>query len=83
MKIMLSETVTKFHEVELSDELNIENILDMASVLKSQCDSGCEALETVLEGYKNQFGEAFDYKITPNAGGQECETLNYEYIIEE
>lgn len=83
MKIMVSETVVHFHEIELSDHLDIEKILDMASSLKERCDTGYEAIETVLEMYHNKFGEAFNFNVTPNACGTECEELNYEYTIEE
>lgn len=31
MKIMVSETVTHYHSVEMSDELDIEKILSMAN----------------------------------------------------
>lgn len=81
MKVMLSETVTHFHEVELSDELDIEKILSMANSLKKRCDTGYEAVATVLEAYKNKFG--FDYKVTPNACGTEFEEIEFEYLIEE
>lgn len=81
MRIMLSETVTHFHEVELSDELDIEQILEMANRLKKRSDTGYEAVATVLEAYKNKFG--FDYKVTPNACGTEFESLDFEYLIEE
>ena len=81
MKVMLSETVTHFHEVELSDELDIEQILEMSNNIKKRCDTGYEAISTVLEAYKNKFG--FEYKVTPNACGTEFEELNYEYTIEE
>ena len=83
MKVMLSETVTHYHEVELSDELDIEKIISMANSLKKQCDTGYEAIETVLKAYRNRFGEAFDYKVTPNACGTEFESLDFEYLIEE
>ena len=83
MKIMVSETVTHYHSIELSDELNIEKILSMANSLKKRCDTGYEAIETVLEMYRNKFGEAFNYHVTPNACGTEFEELNYEYTIEE
>lgn len=83
MKVMLSEIVTHFHEIEMSDELYIEQILDMANRLKKQCDNGCEAIETVLKAYRDKFGSAFNYKVTPNACGTEFEELNYEYTIEE
>ena len=83
MKLMLSEIVTHFHEVEISDELDIEKILDMANSLKKRCDTGYEAVETVLKAYRDKFGSAFNYKVTPNACGTEFEELNYEYTIEE
>ena len=83
MKIMVSETVTHFHEVELSDELDIEKILDMANSLKKRCDTGYEAVEIVLKAYQDKFGSAFNYKVTPNACGTKFEELNYEYIIED
>lgn len=81
MKLMLSENVTHFHEIELSDELDIEKILEMANSLKKRCDTGYEALATVLNAYKNKFG--FEYKVTPNACGTEFESLDFEYLIEE
>lgn len=83
MKILISEKVVHFHEVELSDELDVEKILSMANGLKKRCDTGYEAVETVLKTYYNRFGEAFTYKVTPNACGTEFEELNYEYTIEE
>ena len=81
MKLMLSENVTHFHEIELSDELDIEKILEMANSLKKRCDTGYEAVATVLNAYKSKFG--FDYKVTPNACGTEFESLEFEYLIEE
>ena len=81
MKVMLSENVTHFHEIELSDELDIEKVLDMANSLKKRCDTGYEAVSTVLNAYKNKFG--FEYKVTPNACGTEFESLDFEYLIEE
>lgn len=83
MKIMLSETVMHYHEVTLSEELDIEKILAMANSLKKRCDTGYEAVETVLKAYKDKFGDAFNYKVNPNACGTEFEELNYEYTIEE
>ena len=79
MKVMLSETVTHYHSVELSDELDIEQVLDVANKLKKRYDTGYEAVATVLEAYKNKFG--FEYKVTPNACGTEFESLEFEYTI--
>ena len=83
MKVMLSENVTHFHEIELSDELDIEKVLEMANALKKRCDTGYEAITEVLKMYYDKFGEAFIYKVIPNACGTEFEELNYEYTIEE
>lgn len=81
MKVMLSETVTHYHEVELSNELDIEQIIEKANNLKKRCDTGYEAVATVLEAYKNKFG--FEYKVTTNACGTEFEDIDFEYLIEE
>lgn len=83
MKVMLSETVTHYHEVELSDELDIEKILLMANSLKKRCDTGYEAVETVLQLYKNKYGDAFDFNLKPNACGTDCESIDFEYYVEE
>lgn len=83
MKIMLSEKVVHFHEVELSEELDIEKILAIANSLKKRCDTGYEAIEFVLQAYKDKFGEAFNFNVNPNACGTEFEELNYEYTVEE
>lgn len=83
MKIMVSETVIHYHEIELSDHLDVEKILDMANALKKRCSTGYEAIETVLEMYRNKFGKAFDYEVISNACSTEFEELNYEYTIEE
>lgn len=81
MKVILSENVTHYHSVELSDELDIEQIIEKANNLKKRYDTGYEAVATILEAYKNKFG--FEYKVTPNACGTEFEELNFEYTIEE
>lgn len=81
MKVMLSENVTHYHSVELSDELDIEQIIEKANNLKKRCDTGYEAVATILEAYKNKFG--FEYKVTPNACGTEFESIEFEYLIEE
>ena len=83
MKIILSEIVTHFHEIKMSDELEVEKVLDMVNAIKNKCNSGCEAIETVLQAYKNKYGEAFDFNIQEEAGGTRCESIDYEYMIEE
>ena len=83
MKILVSEEVVHFHEVELSDELDIEEIIIITNQIKNRYDTGYEAIEAVLKTYKNSFGNAFDYKITPNICGSNIEEINFEDILEE
>lgn len=79
MKAILSETVTYFHEVDISDELDIDQIIEMANKLKKRCDTGLEAISVVLEAYQKKFG--FDYHITPNACGTEFDNIEFEYKL--
>ena len=83
MKILVRETVTHFHEVELSDELDIEQVLDVASSCRNQYSTGYEAIEAVLQAYKNRYGEAFDFNVQPNFCGAKCEEIEYEATLEE
>lgn len=83
MEVMLSENVIHFHKIKISDELEIEKIINMANNIKKRCNTGYEAVETVLKAYKDKFGDAFDYEVIPNACGTEFEELNFEYFIKE
>ena len=83
MKILVSETVTHYHEIELSDELDIENILNMANEIKDRCDTGYDAIEEILSSIKKRYGDAFDYEIKPNFCGTKCEEIDYEQTLEE
>lgn len=76
MKVMLSENVTHYHEVELSDEIDIEQMLKQANYLKNRYDTGYEAVANVLEDYKNKFG--FEYIVTPNVCGTEFDSIEFE-----
>lgn len=76
MQILLSETVTHFHKIELSDEIDIEQMLRQANCLKNRCDTGYEAVANVLEDYKNKFG--FEYIVTPNVCGTEFDSIDFE-----
>ena len=83
MKIMVRETVSHFHEVELSDELDIERVLNMANALRRQSDSGCEAIETVLIAYQKKHGDGFNFEVTPDKHGTICELIEFEDMLEE
>lgn len=83
MKILVSETVTHYHLVDLSDELDIEEVLGKANAVRSRYDTGYDALEAVLEAYRIRYGEAFDYAVKPNFCGAKCEGIDYDQTIEE
>lgn len=78
MKIMLSETVIHYHEVELSDELNVEKIVEMANEVKQLYDTGYEAVRDILSAYQTKFGQEFDFTIKPNACGTTIEKIEIE-----
>ena len=79
MKVMLSETVTHYHKVELSDELDLEKVIDTANSIRTQCANGYEAVRLVLQAYKNKLGDEFDFNVQPNACGSTSENINFEY----
>ena len=70
MKIAIRETVTKVHEVELSDELSINEILKLAGSLKRRYDTGAQAIGAVLKPYYTKYGEAFAYNVNEDSTGE-------------
>ena len=79
MRVMLSENVTHFHEVELSDELDIEQILNTANKLIKNYDNAEEIISEILQIYKDKFN--FDYVFLSNSGGTKIENIELESII--
>ena len=63
MKVMLSENVTRYYEVEMSDELDLEEVIESANFIRQQCDSANEALTRVLNQYYKRNGNAFDFDV--------------------
>lgn len=80
MKVLISENVTLFHEVTMSDELDVETVLTKANQLKKRCDTGGDAIKIILETYKNKFGEDYDYKIVTYSS--EFDELICENIVD-
>lgn len=78
MKVMVCEIVRHYHEVELDDELNAEDVVQRATDDSCMYDTGYEAIETYLQAYKDKYG--FDYKVKPNACGTEVAEM---YVVEE
>lgn len=67
MKYMICETVRHYHEVELDDEVEIKDVVQQASSMQRMFDTGYEAIEAILERYKDKYG--FEYRVLPNACG--------------
>lgn len=80
MKVLISENVTLFHEVTMSDELDVETVLTKANQLKKRCDTGGDAIKIILGTYKNKFGEYYDYKIVTYSS--EFDELICESIVD-
>lgn len=82
MKFIVSENIIKYHEIEMSDELDMEDILYLANKISKQYDSAYDALIYILEQYKLQYGDAFDFNMKYNACGDKNEGLTFEYFTE-
>lgn len=64
MKYMVCETVKHYHEVDIDDELDIQDIIDQANAAKAMCDTGYDAIKEILSVYEEEYG--FDYIVKPN-----------------
>lgn len=74
MKVMVCEIVRHYHEVELDDELDVEDIVKRAMDNNRMYDTGYEAIEDILKKYEDKYG--FSYKIKANACGTEVEDMS-------
>lgn len=83
MKYSICETIKRYHEIEISDELEIidnslgiEKIIEYANVICHRYENAKEAIAFILDKYKNKYG--FDYTIDLEAEGSEI--VNIEVI---
>lgn len=74
MKYLIKETVHHYHEVELNEELDIEEIIKTADRNKGRHESGCESIESALRRYFKSHG--FEFKVIPNKYGTECVSID-------
>ena len=82
MRVMLSETLTRYYEVEMSDEIDVEELLRKANAIRPQCDSGHEALDVVLKTYKDLNNNEFEYAIGGSSDWDKPESpIGFEYEI--
>lgn len=66
-KYMVKEIVEHYHEVEIDDELNIEEIITKASRVNRMYDTGYAAIEATLQWYQDHYG--FEFAMKSNACG--------------
>lgn len=78
MRYMLCETVRHYHEVDIDDELDMQEIVNNANKIKDEFDTGYEAVEHILSGYNDGYG--FEYEVMPNSMG--TETIDITIIDE-
>ena len=82
MRVMLSETLTRYYEVEMSDEIAVEELLRKANAIRSQCRSGNEALDIALKTYKDLNKNEFEYAIGGCSEWDKLESpIGFEYEI--
>lgn len=77
-RIEVCEVVKHYHLIEVDEEVDVEELIRQANYNLDRHDSGCEAIQTLLEKYKNTYG--FDYEIKCSYCGSEVEGLS---IIDE
>lgn len=66
-KYIVAENVIHYHEIEIDDELNIDEIVEEANSMTGRRNTGYEALDELLKKYQNKFD--FNYEIRPNYCG--------------
>ena len=71
---MICETKKIYHCVEVSEEINVEELMDEVESILHKYESGCEAIATVLEKAKDTYG--LDYQIKYGYCGTEIDGLS-------
>lgn len=69
-KYMIKEIVEHYHEVDIDEELDIEEIINKANRAKKLYDTGYDAIKAVLQRYQESYG--FDFNVKTNACGTDC-----------
>lgn len=78
MRLILAETVVHYHMIEMDDEIPVDEALAQARELVADNHAGYEAMDTVLNRYKQQYG--FEYELKPNYCGTDCVHLDYDEV---
>lgn len=78
MKYMIREKVEHYHEIDIDDELDMEQILSQVESIGIKFDNALEGIDYILNKYQKEYNK--NYTIKPNACGQE--TVSVEIIDE-
>ena len=75
---MIREIVKHYHEIDINEELDIEDVVKAAELNLCLFDNGAEAIADILQKYKDKYG--FDYMIKADHFGKDSVELS---VIEE
>nr|DAR61785.1 MAG TPA: hypothetical protein [Caudoviricetes sp.] len=81
MKLIIGETKTEYHLVEVDDEIDMNVIIEQIKSGLSSYEHGWEALRDILDLYKLNFG--VNYELKPIECGTEIDDIYIENIIDE
>ena len=72
--VELTENVNHYHLVSISDELDLEEIMDEVRISLNMYDTAHEAMEAILKKYKDKYD--YDYRIEPNYCGTSINSVS-------
>lgn len=78
MKYNICETIKHYHIVNIDDELNIEEVIQMAEAISQRFDTKLEALQYSLGFFKRTHN--LDYSIEKDGAGFEAVDM---YVLDE
>lgn len=74
-RIEVCEVIKCYHLIEVDDEVDIEELIQLANYESGRHESGCcGAVRTQLDKLKNTYG--FDYEIKLNYCGTEVDGIS-------
>lgn len=76
MKIIVCETVRHYHQIEVEEGLDWEEIMSKAKKELKSSETGYEAIENTLNHY------GIEHSIEPNYCGTECDDIEIIDTIE-
>lgn len=75
MKLMIKEVCAHYHELELDDDVDLEELTERVKQSAYELNDCCEAVEEVMGAYEDD-GVAYWFK--PNNAGTDCVSIEIE-----